>query len=100
MSCSVTASSAVFFLTPAAFSCSSSDATGIFSFSANWATFDFAIDPFLGLSGLRAGFPEPGLARFHDELVGAFDIHAGHLGELVRREIRQRVPRGDALGRE
>src|SRR5262245_39950560 len=104
MSCSVMASSAVFFLTPAACSCSSSEATGIFSFSANWATFDFAMccvfsSGGAGALGLRLVL-EPGFARLHDELVGALGIHAGHLGELVGREVGQGLHRGDALGRQ
>src|SRR6186997_2922542 len=100
MSCSVMASSAVFFLTPAACSCSSSRVTGIFSFSANWATFDLAMccvfssgAPALGLRLVL----EPGFARLHDELGGALGVHARHLGELVGGEVGEGVHRGDAL---
>src|SRR5690349_3469677 len=103
MSCSVIASSAVLMRTPAACSCSSSEATGILSFSANCATFDLAIECVLSCVPWRLGLRlilEPGLARLHDEPVGAFGIHAGHLRELIRREVRQRVHRGDALGSE
>src|SRR5258708_9817443 len=91
------ASSPAFFFAPAAWSCSSSRATGSLSSSANWVTFDLGIRFRSYASGLGLRLLEPRFARLHDELVGALFIHAGHLGELIGGEIREGVHGGDAL---
>src|SRR6185436_2183106 len=90
LSCSLSESSATRFSTPAARNCSSSTEGGTFSSLANCATLVWAtlVGLFLRHGGLCL-VSEPVGARRHDESLRLFDVHSGHLGQLVHREGRQ-----------
>src|SRR5512132_312315 len=98
LSCSLSESSATRFSTPAARNCSSRTEGGTFNSLANWATLVWATLTgfFLRHGGLRL-FSEPVGACRHDKGLRLFGVHAGQLGQLVHREIRQVVARLHAL---